>query len=68
KPAKRRWIPPELKTQIFWEQCCRCAFCHKSMCIDPADFDCDHVIPAQYGGLTCRSNLQLLCVRCHRKK
>lgn len=67
-PGKRRGVPPEAKRQIFREQGCRCAFCQKSICIDPADFDCDHIVPVKYGGPTCRSNLQLLCVRCHRKK
>lgn len=36
--------------------------------MDPANFDCDHILPISVGGQTCLSNLHLLCVRCHREK
>ncbi|CAM9116612.1 unnamed protein product, partial [Ectocarpus sp. 8 AP-2014] len=68
KRAKRRAVSMPLKMHIFQEQRGLCAFCKTNICMDPADFDCDHIIPVKYGGPTCRSNLQLLCVRCHRKK
>lgn len=68
KHVKRGVVPMPLKMHIFREQCGLCAFCKKHIFMDPADFDCDHIIPVKYGGPTCRSNIQLLCVRCHRKK
>lgn len=68
KRGTRRGIPKLLKMHIFQEQRGLCTFCDKRICMDPADFDCDHIVPVKYGGPTCRSNLQLLCVRCHRKK
>ena len=36
--------------------------------MNPANFDCDHIIPIRLGGPTCVSNIHLLCVACHRAK
>lgn len=35
---------------------------------NPCKFDVDHIIPVSLGGPTCLSNLDLLCVTCHRAK
>ena len=67
-PARRRAISKVMKRKIFAAQKGTCMYCKKYIHQRPADYDCDHIIPVQYGGPTCRSNLQLLCVRCHRTK
>lgn len=68
KPAKRGTLSKTVKRRIFTQQKAQCNYCCKKVQSRPADFDFDHIIPVQYGGPTCRSNMQILCVRCHRRK
>lgn len=67
-PSKRKQPSPEMRESLFLEQEGQCAFCKTGLRTDPADFDCDHIIPVRCGGPTCMPNLHLLCIRCHRAK
>lgn len=42
-----------------------CAICGEDL---PSASECDHIIPFSLGGDTNLSNLQEICVECHRKK
>ena len=68
EPSKRKQPSPEMRESLFLEQEGQCAFCKTGLRTDPADFDCDHIIPVRCGGPTCMTNLHLLCIRCHRAK
>lgn len=67
--VKREVITPSIRTDMFVSQNEVCAYCRKAITQSPvADFDVDHIVPVKFGGVTCRSNLHLLCVLCHRQK
>ncbi|CAN0587859.1 unnamed protein product, partial [Ectocarpus sp. 12 AP-2014] len=68
QPAHRRPPSAETKHLLFESQHGQCVFCRGEIRINPTNFDCDHIIPTSVGGTTCLSNLQLLCVTCHRAK
>lgn len=68
EPSKRKQPSIEMRESLFLEQGGQCAYCEIEIRTDPSDFDCDHIIPVRSGGPTCLANLQLLCVRCHRRK
>ncbi|CAM9819937.1 unnamed protein product, partial [Ectocarpus sp. 12 AP-2014] len=53
---------------MYTDQHGACAYCKKQITQTPAEFDLDHILPVRHGGSTCRANLHLLCVRCHRNK
>lgn len=44
-----------------------CALCPKDISY-MTPFHLDHVLPLELGGQTCLSNLQLLCLDCHKAK
>ena len=67
-PVKRESITPKMRDVMFAEQSGECNYCKKAITQSPADFDCDHIVPVKHGGPTCRANLHLLCVSCHRRK
>ena len=67
-PVKREVVSDKMRADMYDEQHGECAYCSKVLTQSPADFDLDHIIPVRRGGPTCRSNLHLLCVRCHRTK
>lgn len=67
-PVKREVITPSMRNDMYLEQHGECAYCSKPLTRAPADFDLDHIVPVKHGGPTCRSNLHLLCIRCHRTK
>lgn len=67
-PVKREVVSDKMRADMYDEQHGECAYCSKALTQSPADFDLDHIITVRRGGPTCRSNLHLLCVRCHRKK
>jgi len=43
----------------------RCAICNGEI---TDAFECDHVVPFSLGGGTTTSELQALCIPCHREK
>ncbi len=54
------------KQRLFGEQKGRCAACGNNPGYD--NMDVDHIVPKSKGGTDHRSNLQLLCAGCNRKK
>ncbi|MFZ4265993.1 HNH endonuclease [Streptomyces arboris] len=45
---------------------CSCAHCRE---VFPADaLEVDHCLPLSFGGLDVLTNIQVLCIRCHRTK
>lgn len=67
-PSKRRQPSTGTRDLLFRLQRGKCAYCKRCIKQNPANFDCDHILPVSVGGRTCLSNLHLLCVRCHREK
>lgn len=66
--VKRESVSKNMRDEMYNDQDGECTYCNKALTQSPADFDLDHIIPVKHGGPTCRSNLHLLCVRCHRQK
>ncbi|CAM9897593.1 unnamed protein product, partial [Ectocarpus sp. 6 AP-2014] len=66
--VKRTKVTPSMRANMYSDQHGTCAYCEKHITRTPADFDVDHIIPISRGGPTCRTNLHLLCVKCHRTK
>lgn len=66
----KRLTWPFLKFVIFERDggCCRTCGVALTFGKKPAEFHLDHVTPAWLGGDTSMSNLQLLCIPCHRRK
>ncbi|CAN0350797.1 unnamed protein product, partial [Ectocarpus sp. 6 AP-2014] len=67
-PVKREAVTPSMRDILYADQAGECNYWRRAIAQSPADFDCDHVVPVKYGGVTCRQFLQLLCVSCHRSK
>ena len=51
--------------EIFAEQKENCFLCHSKL---EAPYHLDHKKPLRYGGMNKKSNLQLLCLECHKEK
>lgn len=51
--------------QLLMLQKCRCAICRTSI---RDGYEIDHIMPVSLGGSNASSNLQLLCMRCNRRK
>ncbi len=65
-PVKRKaWLATVLDDMLK-AQGSKCAICETY--IDAGSFEVDHVIPYSRGGGNERTNLQLLCMPCNRKK
>lgn len=60
---RKRYVPQELKHQVFRKYKGRCVRCGS-----PENLEYDHIRPFSKGGETSLRNLQLLCSRCNRKK
>ena len=56
---------PAVREEVFRRQGGRCVACNAS---DLQAWDIDHIVPLFVGGADSRSNLQALCVPCHRTK
>ena len=58
--------PRTHKKQLFGEQKGRCAACENNPGYE--NMEMDHIVPKSKGGTDHKSNLQLLCAGCNRKK
>lgn len=65
-----RAFPPEWKLTFAQEQNWKCAKCGKSLKgdVEYKKAELDHIISWKEGGLTEKSNCQLLCQKCNRQK
>lgn len=72
-PTKRN-VSQGVKKQVAASQHFRCAVIENYSCplngnpFDEAGYDIDHIVPLSEGGTNDASNLQALCVSCHRVK
>lgn len=62
---KRRHVSHRLKWKLAVSQAFKCALCRTTL---GESFDVDHIIPLSKGGRDHPSNLNLLCLCCHRSK
>lgn len=67
---KRKTPTKELVSELFKTQDGKCNFCNTEVFKEGSSSNCDidHIIPLYLGGSVCISNLQILCVTCHRVK
>lgn len=65
-PVKREVVTSTMRADMYTDQTGACAYCQGHL--TQLNFDADHIIPVRYGGPTCRTNLHLICVPCHRRK
>ena len=69
KVTKRSTINPQVIGEIFKDQCDECRLCRTPIFMGTySNSDIDHIIPLKHGGTSDKSNLQALCVTCHRRK
>ena len=57
-------IPPRVKLRIYDAAKGKCVVCT----LTASSYECDHIVPLILGGSNRESNLQLLCVPCHKAK
>ena len=68
-PGKRRAVSEFQTQELFRDQGDSCASCGCDVFMGKlSNADVDHIIPLRLGGSCCTSNLQILCVTCHRRK
>ncbi|MCE9626516.1 MAG: HNH endonuclease [Candidatus Eisenbacteria bacterium] len=62
-PARGRYIPAQLKAQVYQRDLGQCAFMTDDglRCECRADLEYDHIVPIAQGGRTTADNLRLLC-------
>jgi len=66
---KRTSLGPKLIQEMFEEQDSKCRLCRTHVFMGTfSNSDVDHIIPLRLGGTSSKSNLQVLCVTCHRRK
>lgn len=56
----------EMKLRVWTKALATCASCSRT-----CDFDCwhmDHIVPLWQGGVDLESNMQVLCIPCHKEK
>lgn len=68
-PNTRMTINSIDRNMVLVRQNSKCNACGQKICLYPfSNADLDHIIPLSMGGKNVISNLQLLCVMCHRHK
>lgn len=68
-PSSRKKVHPGVVSSLMKEQKRKCKACGTPVSTgDYSNCDVDHIIPLVYGGTNDPSNLQIVCVPCHRKK
>ena len=63
---QRKLMTQELRNEIIERDNCICQICKKKC--SKNEIEIDHIKPVSKGGKTMRSNLQVLCLSCNRKK
>lgn len=66
KRSTRKQYDQELKSRILLSQNEKCSICGRSISIEDAELD--HIIPWSLVGDELEGNLQMLCIRCNRRK
>ena len=68
-PSSRKRVHPKIVSSLMKEQRQSCTTCGTPVSTgDYSNCDVDHIIPLIHGGTNDFSNLQIVCVPCHRKK
>ena len=68
-PMSRGSIKGEVIEGLLSDQDSKCRLCRTPVFMGTySNCDVDHIIPLRYGGPCLKSNLQILCVTCHRRK
>lgn len=68
-PMSRKSIKSQVIQELFEEQESKCRLCRTDVFMGTySNSDVDHIVPLRYGGSCLKSNLQVLCVICHRRK
>ena len=68
-PSERKHINKNIINELLVEQDHKCRLCKTTVFMGTySNSDTDHIIPIRYGGKSCKSNLQILCITCHRRK
>ena len=62
---KRKATSSSIRLQIAWQQDWRCNECKQKL---HWTFEVDHLVPLFDGGSNDYTNLQALCVKCHKTK
>jgi 5-methylcytosine-specific restriction endonuclease McrA len=60
-----RYADRDLRNLLIFRQDGKCALCGGAL---GPEFEVDHIIPWAAGGPTILSNLEALCLKCHRIK
>lgn len=69
KVSKRVQPTSSQVERLFWLQDNCCRLCDNQVFMGTySNADVDHIVPLNLGGETVESNLQILCVCCHRRK
>lgn len=69
KPESRKRVKPYVVKSLMDDQCGKCRICRDRVFTgEYSNADVDHIIPLIHGGTNHKSNLQIICVPCHRKK
>ena len=68
--ACRRSVPsPSMVDHLLRLQGDKCRLCSSELVKGTySNCDVDHIVPLNFGGQTVESNLQVLCICCHRRK
>ena len=68
-PVPRGNIKPHVIHELLEEQDSLCRLCKTPVFMGTySNSDVDHIVPLRHGGTCRKSNLQILCVTCHRRK
>jgi 5-methylcytosine-specific restriction endonuclease McrA len=66
---KRSSLKPWMVDELYERQDHECRLCQTGVFTGTfSNSDVDHIVPLKHGGSSCLSNLQVLCVTCHRRK
>ena len=68
EPTPRRSVGHETTAKLLELQGDSCIICNCDVSIKSLNCDVDHIIPLHLGGSNSITNLQVLCVPCHRRK
>lgn len=61
-------VPSRVQVRVFGRDNGRCKICTRKVGIGGEPFQLDHRVALVNGGSHCESNLQIVCVECHKDK